>query len=265
MDFDQDCRDMLNEDIMKKYECIHQYAPDKRELIINEIKKRGLLTEDEIEKTLQELEENLETNNEDSTNKNTLMLKNLLNTLKDMFPYEESQENSFSKVMRDRASALLCAYYISIIFQFTSGFPTIFWKDVDAKLYSLTGKAYINENSYYHLKYQYTVNGKTYVNDKTHYGFIMNTSLIKWAIISLSNGEEVTIKYNPYDPEDSTIIGFVGLHSWDYSLIVLSTLWYSFSCWRRNLTKQKIIKELLIDVLFGFPLFVVYAAISYAS
>ena len=161
--------------------------------------------------------------------------------------------------MKGRISSLLCAYYISIIFQLISGFPAIFWKDVDAK------KAYISENSYYHLKYQYTVNGKTYINDKTYYGFVFNDSLVNDSISSLNNGGTIKIKYNPYDPKDSSIIGFVGLSIWNYLLIICGTLWCSFSFWRRNLTKQQIITELFIEVLFGFPLFLMYAAMSYVD
>ncbi len=262
MEFDQDCRDMLNEDIIKKYECIDEYTFDKRELIINEIRKRGLLTEEVIQEKLHALKK-IEATNENLENENFYIFKSLLNTLKNMFPYEESQKKSSSNVIwgrrKGRISVFFSAYYIYIIFQLISGFPIIFWKDIDAK------KAYIAESSYHHLKYQYTVNGKTYINDKTHYGFIFNDSLVTDAIFSLNNGETIKIKYNPYDPKDSSIIGFVGLRLRDYLLIICIALWYSFSFWRKNLTKQQIITELFIDILFGFPLFVVYAAMSSAS
>lgn len=102
------------------------------------------------------------------------------------------------------------------IFDFMTGFYSLFWEKTDAKIIYLTkkveiiksiknGKESVREKYSGKLIYEYKVEGKTYKNTKIYFNNVEEASEKDTLLRNTSEGDTINISYNPKNPNQSIV------------------------------------------------------------
>lgn len=192
---------MNDDEVLERFERLSDYFEYAREIIIDEVIKRKLKTEEETKRKIKDVEvfEHAIKNN---GNKNNVVT-----------PNKNAYSNTGNYMTRGLIIFLIggLGLITGTFFDFIVGVKTLFWTEADAKIITaekiVDGYTEKGEVSYtYNSAYEYSVLGKKYISTKLNYTKREDISSMKNFFYHYNNyGINIKIRYNPSDPEKSVV------------------------------------------------------------
>lgn len=216
--------EMGNEELLRAFENLKVYREEAKFIIVEEIRKRKLVSDEGIEEKLTLIKKYEEENQNEGNKKVNIIRK-----------YEDEKEElgRYSKRMISATLVGISAFLLYVVLQISSGILTINWLDTEGKIFNktvrqeevtrTTGKGLSRKTRkeiviHYHFKYKYLVNNIEYTNDQMSAGKLEEPYHYKENFEKYNEGQKITIYYNPKKPNQSFLIKY------PYEKIIINTI-----------------------------------------
>lgn len=257
MGFKEIYEKMSNEELLERYKNFQDYCDDAKEAMIEELRKRKLMGEEEIKGKMDTIKKYKEKKEEFSVKK----AKRNSNYSFDI------NNNIYLRVIRDLHTILLMGASALMVYSFLSfgyGIATLSWKEVEGRISNLRTEERMVERkgekekiTNYFFDYKYEVEGHRYSNNKVSYGKFEEGYLGNKIGKNHSGGDKIAVYYNPKNQKESVVFKYslsMELLEFLGSIIMLSmfcvvVLKYEEDC-GEIISRKTIIVEFLIMSLF---------------
>lgn len=245
--------EMSDEELLKKFKHFQRYRDESKLIMLEELRKRKLVGEEEIEKKLKRIEEPENQNN--------------MNNPNEKISEQQTKLPIVQASLLSRGLILFLAMGLGLInlstITFISGISTLSWKESKAQILNISKEVVTRhkEEVIYHylFLYKYTVDGIEYTNSRAEPYKADDQAAIGKLAHKYKEGDYIKIIYNPKNPSKSLVYRYSLKELWGFPFGLFLILLFHLSVKKaerdygiENSKKSMVITYVFCEVLIIF-------------